>query len=71
MPILSGFGLKNFRVFKEETFFELAPITLLTGTNSSGKSSLLKALLLWQDFTKKANDLQLDFSGPDHKLWHV
>jgi AAA15 family ATPase/GTPase len=41
------FSLKNFRSFNEEgADFELAPITLLTGCNSAGKSSLVKALML-------------------------
>ncbi|GAB3691691.1 hypothetical protein GCM10027592_09910 [Spirosoma flavus] len=49
MAHLSGFGLKNFRVFKEYTWFDFAPITLLVGPNNSGKSSLIKALLLLKD----------------------
>lgn len=49
MTHLKRFGLKNFRVFKEMTEFDFAPITLLTGTNSSGKSSLIKALLLLKE----------------------
>ena len=41
------FSIKNFRSFGEEgADFELAPITVLTGCNSAGKSSLVKALLL-------------------------
>lgn len=41
------FSLKNFRSFGEEgANFELAPITVLTGCNSAGKSSLVKALML-------------------------
>lgn len=41
------FSLKNFRSFGEEgSDFELAPITVLTGCNSVGKSSLVKALML-------------------------
>ena len=41
------FSLKNFRSFGEEgADFELAPITVLTGCNSAGKSSMVKALLL-------------------------
>ncbi|MBP5516127.1 MAG: DUF3696 domain-containing protein [Bacteroidales bacterium] len=41
------FSLKNFRSFGEEgADFELAPITVLTGCNSAGKSSLVKALFL-------------------------
>lgn len=49
MTHLKGFGLENFRVFKEHTWFDFAPITLLIGPNSSGKSSLIKALLLLKD----------------------
>lgn len=41
------FSLKNFRSFGEEgSDFELAPITVLTGCNSAGKSSMAKALVL-------------------------
>lgn len=41
------FSLKNFRSFGEDgADFELAPITVLTGCNSAGKSSLVKALIL-------------------------
>lgn len=50
------FSLKNFRSFGEEgADFELAPITVLTGCNSAGKSSLVKALMLMarQEFYKE------------------
>lgn len=41
------FSLKNFRSFSEDgADFELAPITVLTGRNSAGKSSMAKALVL-------------------------
>lgn len=41
------FSIKNFRSFGEDgADFELAPITVLTGCNSAGKSSLVKALIL-------------------------
>lgn len=49
---LKKIGVKNFRVFMELTTFELKPITILTGSNSSGKSSLFKAVkLLKSNFT--------------------
>ena len=56
------FSLKNFRSFGEEgADFELAPITVLTGCNSAGKSSLVKALLLLSHVTeKKENDFLLE-----------
>lgn len=41
------FSIKNFRSFGEDgADFEIAPITILTGCNSAGKSSLVKALIL-------------------------
>ena len=46
------FSLKNFRSFGEDgADFELAPITVLTGCNSAGKSSLVKALMLLSEQT--------------------
>lgn len=50
------FSLKNFRSFGEDgADFELAPITVLTGCNSAGKSSLVKALMLLSDQSTGAN----------------
>lgn len=43
---LTGFAINNFRVFVEKINFNIKPLTILTGTNSSGKSSLTKALHL-------------------------
>ena len=41
------YKVKNFRVFDEEGVkLAMAPITILTGCNSSGKSSLVKSMLL-------------------------
>src|SRR5574344_919505 len=37
--------IKDFKCFENESI-KLRPLTLLTGTNSSGKSSLIQALLL-------------------------
>lgn len=61
---ISEIKLVNFRVFENESF-ELRPITILTGTNNSGKSSIVKALLLLcanEDFST------LDFSKGLHNL---
>lgn len=41
---LPFFGVKNFKSFKGEHFFNLKNITFLIGKNSSGKSSLIQAL---------------------------
>jgi predicted ATPase len=73
MSYLKHFGVGNFKVFNEKTNFEFAPVTILTGKNNSGKSSLIKALLLFiknQSVRKKIDNpgdtLQFDF--PELKL---
>lgn len=44
------YTIKNFRVFDEQgATFEMAPVTILTGCNSSGKSSVTKSLILLND----------------------
>ena len=46
--------IKNFRTFDEKgAEIDIAPITILTGCNSSGKSSITKSLLLLGDFCEK------------------
>ena len=54
------FNLKNFRSFGEDgADFEIAPITILTGCNSAGKSSLVKALMLLSNqLTDKSEQTQ-------------
>ncbi len=54
--------IKNFRIFDAEGVeFKLEPITFLTGCNSSGKSSLVKAILFLQSFLKQiAEDYKAD-----------
>ena len=55
------FNIKNFRAFNEEgVTFNLAPITILTGCNSAGKSSMVKSLLLLDNFFRQMKqDLQI------------
>jgi predicted ATPase len=72
MPYLHTIGLENFRLFRERTLFEFAPITILTGTNSSGKSSLIKSLQLLKSSLAESNSLEeLSFSRGKHNLgWY-
>ena len=43
----STISIKNFRVFNEDgVILELKPLTVLTGCNSAGKSSIVRAVLL-------------------------
>lgn len=54
-------GIQNFRVFDDKgAQFKLAPITVLTGCNSSGKSSVIKAIMLFEDFFKR---LKIDYKS--------
>ena len=68
MAHITSLSLENFRVFKEKTHFDFAPLTILTGANNAGKSSVLKALLLLADNAQKNDFLELDFSGDQHHL---
>ncbi len=43
---LTSFSINNFRIFEKKASFNFLPLTILTGANSSGKSSLTKALQL-------------------------
>lgn len=56
--------IKNFRVFDEDgVSIDLKPITILTGCNSAGKSSIVKAVMLVNSFLKGLKqDNNIDFS---------
>ena len=56
-------GLKNFRIFKEKTDFEIRPITVLTGPNNAGKSALAKLFMLLQNGVE-----QLNFKEGNHNI---
>ncbi|HBA86883.1 MAG TPA: hypothetical protein DCZ75_02520 [Geobacter sp.] len=58
--------LDNFKIWKTTGPIRLAPVTLLLGTNSSGKSSLIQSLLLIRQ-TVKGDDpsLDLNFGDPE------
>lgn len=65
------FSFKNFRSFGEDgTSFEIAPITVLTGCNSAGKSSTIKAELLLCDITKQIKQRFLKVSK-ERKLFNI
>ena len=46
MSEILKFGVKNYRLFKHEQQFCLKPVTIITGPNNSGKSSLINFLSL-------------------------
>ena len=50
----TNYSIKNFRVFGEDgAEARLAPFTILTGCNSSGKSSIAKSILLLDTYMQK------------------
>lgn len=64
--MLTHLKLENFKIWRSTGPVRLAPLTLLLGTNSSGKSSLIQSLLLMRQ-TVKGNDagLDLNLGNPD------
>lgn len=54
--MLKAIHLENFKAFGEKTTIPLAPITLIYGQNSAGKSSILQALHLLKQ-TRESRDL--------------
>lgn len=63
MAHIRSLGLENFRVFSEKTDFEFSPITILTGTNSSGKSTVINALHILKRYLGDKQLRQLDEIG--------
>lgn len=71
MKTIDIIGLKNFRIFDDEKGIleELAPITILTGANNSGKSTIIKFLQMLKD-SVSGNEypFDLDLSKQEHLL---
>jgi predicted ATPase len=44
--MITGLRIKNFKCFSDTNLLKIRPLTFLVGPNSSGKSSVLKALLM-------------------------
>ena len=65
---INGLLLNNFRVFSDLTGFRLAPITILTGTNSSGKSSIIKSLSLLRNLSTGTVPYRIRLDSKDNLL---
>ena len=67
--MLLSVKLRNFKAFRDEQSIPLAPLTLIFGKNSSGKSSILHSLLfLRQSMNSLASGRPPVFAGEDVDL---
>lgn len=72
MPNLKGLGLQNFRTFSTKEHLKFAPITLITGTNNAGKSSVFKAIqFLVHNYENGIVSETLDFKSMRHELGNL
>jgi hypothetical protein len=64
--MLTHLKLENFKIWRSTGPVRLAPLTLLLGTNSAGKSSLIQGLLLMRQTVKSPDEgLDLNLGNPD------
>lgn len=64
MGMVEGISLRNYKCFKDTTDIKITPLTLLCGVNSSGKSSVLKSLLmLKQSYENQESSDTMTFNG--------
>ena len=61
--MLTSIELDKFKSYGHKTMFDIKPLTLLCGVNSSGKSSLIKSLLLLkQSYENQAANNEITFN---------
>ena len=75
MPVMESVTLENFRCFREKQTVRLAPLTLLVGENSTGKTSFLALLramseLAIQGNTPNFKDIPYDLGSFDEIAHH-
>lgn len=62
--MLKTVTINKYKCFKDESSVEIAPLTILCGTNSSGKSSIIKSILtMKQTVESKSPDASVALSG--------
>ena len=60
---MNSIGFKNFRRFESFNPLEYGGITFLVGRNNAGKSTLVKALLLIDNYFKSGNTDSFSFGN--------
>ena len=66
--MLTELKLSNFRIFNDEVSVRFKPITILIGRNSSGKSSIIKFLLMLQQSSATGRSRFLTAEGEKVRL---
>lgn len=51
--MITNYSIENFKLFSEKNSFKFAPITLIYGPNSSGKSSIIQSLIVLKESVLK------------------
>jgi ABC-type cobalamin/Fe3+-siderophores transport system ATPase subunit len=70
-PMFTRLHLKNFKAWKDTGEIALKPVTMLLGTNSSGKSSLIQSLLLLMQTVRSPDrTVHLNLGGDDSDLFN-
>ena len=57
------FGIGNFKSFQDVQEIDIAPITLIFGQNSGGKTSLLQSILSLSQSFEEINEGKFQLSG--------
>ena len=58
--MIQSIHIQNFKIIKNQTFY-FKPLTILIGANSSGKSSVIQAILLYSHYTaRREQDYKAD-----------
>lgn len=64
--MFTGLKLTNFKAWQDTGFISLKPVTMLLGTNSSGKSTLIQSLLLLKQTVRSPDrSIHLNLGGDE------
>ena len=66
-------SIEGYKCFKENTTFKFNNITLLTGSNSAGKSSVIQSLLLLKkisqgSISEQSPMIDMDLNDPNYAM---
>ncbi|MGA3023229.1 MAG: hypothetical protein ABSF98_00530 [Bryobacteraceae bacterium] len=68
-PEITRLTVQGFKSISEERSIDIAPLTVLAGANSSGKSSIMLPLLLWKQTLEAPYSTELLVIAGDHLVF--